>query len=454
MDLLKQRIGRTVMYKTVKLNKLGKGDLYLKMEGLNPTGRMQDRLAFYLIKEAIQLGYKTVVVASLGPLGQSLAFISDRFNIKCKVVMPINSIERKKSWYREHNVEIIEHGKKYIEAYHKSMELAKENNWYDANHGYDNSSLTTSVYSEIAEEIVGKLGYCPENLFCFLSNGVLVTALHTGFRTLWRKGIIERIPRLFVTCVGHDNPLYIHYRDGKGLYLDKTRINRYKGMSKNTIEYNIIDPQGVLSAVADSGGAIIPVTVAEIKEIMHTSKSLENLNVGFRGGATLCAFQYISKISKLNEDSVSLAILEEGKNEINIRQLSDDDFESLNQLAIYVDRYLGQYGDDRQASIEAIKTSFENGFILGAYISGKLKGLAVVARMPMKCVMPEYHLIYIGADITAGSRGIGTRLMEEVRIMTKGNFSLHVDLENKKAIKLYQKMGLKKAYLRMIAEKM
>jgi threonine synthase len=43
--------------------------------------------------------------------------------------------------------------------------------------------------------------------------------------------------------------------------------------------------------------------------------------------------------------------------------------------------------------------------------------------------------------------------MEEVRQMTNGNFSLHVDIENKKAIKLYEKMGLKKSYFRMIAQK-
>jgi threonine synthase len=116
-------------------------------------------------------------------------------------------------------------------------------------------------------------------------------------------------------------------------------------------------------------------------------------------------------------------------------------------------KYLGQYGDGKQGSIEAIKCALENGgFVLGAYISGKLKGLAVVIKMPVSVVMPQYHLVYIGADITAGSRGIGTRLMEEVRRITEGNFSLHVDIENKKAIKLYEKMGLKKAYFRMIAQ--
>ena len=39
------------------------------------------------------------------------------------------------------------------------------------------------------------------------------------------------------------------------------------------------------------------------------------------------------------------------------------------------------------------------------------------------------------------------------QISGKVYVDLHVDIENKKAIKLYEKMGLKKAYFRMIAQK-
>ncbi len=423
------------------------------MEGVNPTGRIQDRIAYYLVKEAFQLGFKTLTVASLGPLGESLAFISERFNLKCKVVMPANSIDKKKQWYKEKNVEIIEFGRNYTDAYLKSKELARANKWYDANHGYDNTSITDSVYSEIAEEIVAKLGTHPDQLFCFLSNGAIVTGLHWGFRSLWRRGIIDRIPTLVLACVGHDNPVYQAFTQGKRTIEPRANLNRYKGISRNTIEYNIIEPQTVLNAVYDSGGKVISVDNAEITDIITRVKQTENLKVLFRGAAALAACKKCSASEPLAENSKTVVILEEGKNELNVKQLFSDDFDSIDQLADLVMKYLGQYGDGKQGSIEAIKCALEDGgFVLGAYISGKLKGLAVVIKMPVSVVMPQYHLVYIGADITAGSRGIGTRLMEEVRRMTEGNFSLHVDIENKKAIKLYEKMGLKKAYFRMIAQ--
>lgn len=453
MDLLKQRIGKTILYKTSKLQGvIGKGELYLKMEGVNPTGRMQDRIAYYLVKEAMDIGYNTVTVASLGPLGQSLAYISERYDVDCKVVVPIKSVDKKLRWYKEKNVELIEYGRNYNDAYKKSRELAETNGWYDANHGYSNSSITTAVYSEIAEEIVAKLGRHPQTVICFLSNGALITALHSGFRSLWRRGIIKRIPNIIATCAGDDNPVYQHYAHGADLLTGKGRINRYRGISRNTIEYNILDPQGVVNSIVDSGGTIIPVTVSEVKEMITTVRKNENLKTGFRGAASLVAYKKACEQYLITENNTSVAILEEGTNLVNIKQLSEDDFEKLEQLAVYVERYLGKYGDDHESTMEALKVAFEDGFILGAYMSGELKGLAVVAKMPLKLVMPQYHLIYIGADITTGSRGIGTLLMEEVRNVTDGDFSLHVDIENRKAIKLYEKMGLKKAYTRMLAE--
>ncbi|GAB4268347.1 MAG: hypothetical protein Kow0029_03650 [Candidatus Rifleibacteriota bacterium] len=455
MDLIKQRIGRTVLYKTSKLNeKIGNGDLFLKMEGLNPTGRVHDRIAYYLVKEAIELGYKEITVATLGPLGESLAFIADRFNLNCKVVMPEKSFVKKKPWYKEANVEIIEFGKTYTDAYLKSKELAVRNNWYDANHGYDNSSIIDSVYSEIAEEIVGKLDTHPDYLICFLSNGALITGLHWGFRTLWRRGLISRIPKIIVACAGNDNPVYQAFKNNQRKVPCDKSINRYKGISRNTIEYEILEPQTVLNSIYDSGGTIVSVSPEQIKEMISKVKETENLKVYFRGAASLVAYETLSKSGFIKNESKTVAILEEGKNELTIKQLHADDFDSIEQLALICMEYLGKYGDDLEGSTEAIKCAFDNGgFVLGAYISGKLKGLAVVIKMPVSVVMPRYHLVYIGADISAGSRGIGTRLMEEVRNMTDGNFSLHVDIENKKAIKLYEKMGIKKAYFRMIAQK-
>ncbi|MFW5782563.1 MAG: GNAT family N-acetyltransferase, partial [Candidatus Muiribacteriaceae bacterium] len=99
---------------------------------------------------------------------------------------------------------------------------------------------------------------------------------------------------------------------------------------------------------------------------------------------------------------------------------------------------------------EAVEKAFRDGFVIAAFTENVISGIAVVCRMSMRKVLPEFHLVYIGADIKKGSKGIGSYLMKKIIKLTNGDFSLHVDLDNKKAIRVYEKMGLKKSYIRMI----
>ncbi len=454
MEHLKQRIGKTVLYKANNFSKkLNSKQVYFKMEGLNPTGRVQDRIAYYLVKEATQLGFKTLTVASLGPLGISLAYICNEFGIKCKIVIPENSIDKKNKRFQEPGVEIIEYGKNYYIAYSKSKQLAKENNWYDANHGYYNLSITTSVYSEISEEIVTKLGRNPDNVILFLSNGALTIGIHNGFRHLWRKGLIDRIPSIYVACSDPDNMLLEAFNKKEHEIKNASEVKTRSLITKRELNYKIVDPQQVLNALYDSGGGIYYASSENVKNTARKLKESENINISLRDTYTIQTLENLIHNKIIKSDHENVVILEEGKNELSIKTLGDDDFESFEQLAQYVEKYLGLYGDKRDDVLEAIRVSYKTGFILGAYIAGRMKGIAVVMGMPTKSVLPGYHLIYIGSDITAGSRGIGTRLMEKIREKTEGNFSLHVDIENKKAIKLYEKMGLKKSYYRMIYNK-
>jgi threonine synthase len=62
---------------------------------------------------------------------------------------------------------------------------------------------------------------------------------------------------------------------------------------------------------------------------------------------------------------------------------------------------------------------------------------------------PKYHLSYIATKSNIRGIGIATQLIKKVIDLTGGNFSLHVEIDNKRAIRVYEKMGLKKTYYRM-----
>ena len=73
--------------------KLGNGiKIYLKFEGLNPTGSFKDRGMTMAISKAVEEGAKAVICASTGNTSASAAAYSAHAGIACAVFLPHGSI--------------------------------------------------------------------------------------------------------------------------------------------------------------------------------------------------------------------------------------------------------------------------------------------------------------------------------------------------------------------------
>ena len=92
----------------------------------------------------------------------------------------------------------------------------------------------------------------------------------------------------------------------------------------------------------------------------------------------------------------------------------------------------------------------EKGHILLASRNGKYEGVCIVANTGFEYFHPHYHLAYIGTEKSSKGRGLATELIQRAIDLTDGSISLHVDLDNKGAKKLYEKLGFKHVYNRMI----
>ena len=67
-------------------------DVYLKIEGANPTGSFKDRGMTMAISKAVEAGVKVVVCASTGNTSASAAAYSARAGLTCGVVIPQGQI--------------------------------------------------------------------------------------------------------------------------------------------------------------------------------------------------------------------------------------------------------------------------------------------------------------------------------------------------------------------------
>ena len=67
-------------------------DIWLKYEGLNPTGSFKDRGMTMAITKAVEDGFQAVMCASTGNTSASAAAYSARAGIKCVVLIPEGKI--------------------------------------------------------------------------------------------------------------------------------------------------------------------------------------------------------------------------------------------------------------------------------------------------------------------------------------------------------------------------
>jgi len=92
VDSVLDLIGNTPMVKLGNIPVAGDAEVYAKLEYLNPSGSMKDRIALEMIRQAeaegkLKPGY-TIVEASTGNTGIALSFVGRRLGYRVAIYMP------------------------------------------------------------------------------------------------------------------------------------------------------------------------------------------------------------------------------------------------------------------------------------------------------------------------------------------------------------------------------
>lgn len=106
-------LGDTKLVRLSKIEKLYEVDceLYAKVENTNPTGSIKDRTAYNMLLEYKNDGTLkdngTVIEATSGNTGISLAYFSKTFNYRCIIVMPESASLERRTIIKSYGAELI-----------------------------------------------------------------------------------------------------------------------------------------------------------------------------------------------------------------------------------------------------------------------------------------------------------------------------------------------------------
>lgn len=188
------RVGNTPLY---TFNSVG-GErvdfrLHLKDDSQNPTWSFKDRASALVSAYAKENGLETIVTASTGNAGSSLAGICASQGQRAVVMVPENAPLAKLTQIIMYGATLVPVKGTYDEAFDLSISASSEFGWYNRNTAYN--PLTIEGKKTVSFELFEQMKYSvPDRIFVPVGDGVIISGIYKGFEDLMLLNIIDRIP--------------------------------------------------------------------------------------------------------------------------------------------------------------------------------------------------------------------------------------------------------------------
>src|SRR5919197_343189 len=189
------REGGTPLLPARELSERTGCEVYLKVEGANPTGSFKDRGMTVAISKAAEEGAQAVICASTGNTSASAAAYAVRAGMTCAVLVPQGKIALGKM------AQALVHGATLLQVdgnFDDCLELARKLS-VDYPVALVNSVNPYRLQGQktAAFEICDVLGRAPDVHCIPVGNAGNITAYWMGYQEYAKDGIVARPPRLF-----------------------------------------------------------------------------------------------------------------------------------------------------------------------------------------------------------------------------------------------------------------
>ncbi len=245
--------------------------LWIKHEEQNPTGCFKDRESALVVSKALELGYKTVTVASSGNAALSTAAYAQVAGLICEVFIPQKTTQAKKKLIKLFGAKLQEIPGFYEDVYRYLVDHPVKNAW---NVTSGQNWWRIEGNKKIASEIWEQLDHTPDLVVVPAGNGGCLAGIWKGFEELKQDFKIDKTPRMIAVQVEGAAPLKTALQEGK------------KWVNLNQVEDSVAEgivatesycsPKAV-EAIIQSEGEVVTVTDKEIVAALSLLVKQESL---------------------------------------------------------------------------------------------------------------------------------------------------------------------------------
>jgi threonine synthase len=170
-------------------------DVYLKVEGANPTGSFKDRGMTVAMSKAVARGAEMVVCASTGNTSASAAAYAARAGVGCAVVLPAGKIAAGKlAQAIVHGAQLVAVDGNFDDCLRMVRELAED---FPVELVNSVNPFRLEGQKTAAFEIVDALGDAPDIHVLPVGNAGNISAYWRGFREYADAGVASRTPMMW-----------------------------------------------------------------------------------------------------------------------------------------------------------------------------------------------------------------------------------------------------------------
>jgi threonine synthase len=269
--------GSTPLIYSPRLSEKAGAEVYLKYEGLNPTGSFKDRGMTVAISKAVEDGAKTVICASTGNTSAAAAAYAARAGVQCAVILPAGKIAIGKL------AQAFVYGAKVVAIrgnFDDALRIVREFG------GIDGVAIVNSINPHRIEgqktasfEIIEDLGDAPDIHILPVGNAGNITAYWKGYREFHAAGRSTRLPKMVGFQAAGSAPIFFNQPIEKpDTVATAIRIG------------NPASWQGANNAVSESGGCIDIVSDEEILAAQAWLAANEGIFVEPASAASVAGF--------------------------------------------------------------------------------------------------------------------------------------------------------------------
>lgn len=283
---------------------LGLEQLFIKDEGLNPTGTFKSRGLCAAVSKAVELGIKEFVIPTAGNAGAALAAYSARAKVKAHIFMPVNTPEIiKKEVLATGGVLYLVEGL-ISDAAKEARKEAEKSEWFDMStlkEPYRVEGKKT-MGLELAEIFNWNL---PDVIIYPTGGGTGIVGMWKAFTELETIGLIgsER-PRMISVQSTGCAPIVKAFEEKK----DKASF--WEGAETIALGLKVPEAIGdylILKALRESKGTAISVQDEEIMTAMYELAKKEGIMLSTEGAATIAAITNLLNKGEIEKEEKIVA---------------------------------------------------------------------------------------------------------------------------------------------------